>query len=133
MIDTDIVLTFPKCSVTEYLKVTFPPQELEEISFCVWLQTTDDFNYGTLLSYATLDDDNAFTFTDYNGFVLYVQKKRVVTDVIANDGFWHFICVTWQSEGGNWTIYMDGVERANGSGLSDRSPIPGGGKLVSYT
>lgn len=38
-----------------------------QLTTCLWLQSTDTFNYGTVLSYATRYYDNAFTLTDYNG------------------------------------------------------------------
>lgn len=34
---------------------------------CAWMQSSDAFNYGTVLSYATESSDNMFTLTDYNG------------------------------------------------------------------
>lgn len=30
--------------------------------------------------------------------------QEVVTDVTANDGQWHHICVTWSSPTGAWNI-----------------------------
>lgn len=38
-----------------------------QLSVCLWLHSIDSFNYGTVLSYATMFHDNAFTLTDYNG------------------------------------------------------------------
>lgn len=37
------------------------------------MQTSDNFNYGTILSYATPQFDNAFTVTDYTGSVIFVN------------------------------------------------------------
>ena len=81
------------------------------------MQSEDKDNYGTPFSYATKSEDNevmqyidctiqisgnlAFlqlTITDYNGFVLSISGEKVVTDVTANDGLWHFICTTWRSQ-----------------------------------
>ena len=45
------------------------------------------------------------TVTDYNGFVLSVKGEKVVTDVTANDGKWHFIALTWDSYTGTLTSY----------------------------
>lgn len=70
-------------------------------------------HYGTPFSYATDDEPNALTLTDYSGFVLYINGEKVVTDVTANDGQWHLICVTWTSEGGHWHIYADGQLKGN--------------------
>ena len=62
--------------------------------------------------------------------VLYVAGNYVVTDLQANDGFWHFICVTWQSLDGQWEVFLDGVLFSNGTGLASNNKIKGGGKLV---
>lgn len=64
--------------------------------------------------------------------VLYVSGRYVVTDIEANDGFWHFICVTWESKEGRWAVFLDGSLFSNGTLLSKDSVIPGGGKLVSH-
>lgn len=55
-----------------------------------------------------------------------------MTDVVANDGLWHFICVTWQSAGGEWYIYLDGKISAYGSNLANGLTVGGRGKLVQY-
>ena len=81
------------------------------------MQSEDKDNYGTPFSYATKSEDNEvmqyiycttqisgnltfpqLTITDYNGFVLSISGEKVVTDVTANDGLWHFICTTWRSQ-----------------------------------
>ena len=43
-----------------------------QLSICLWLQSLDKFNYGTVLSFANKIYDNAFTLTDYNGYVLII-------------------------------------------------------------
>ncbi|KAK6624931.1 hypothetical protein RUM44_011795 [Polyplax serrata] len=129
-INPNVLLRFPKYGVSEYILVDFPPGDLKEISVCVWLKTKDTFNYGTIFSYATHTEDNSLTLTDYSGVVLYVSGRYVVTDIEANDGFWHFICVTWESKEGRWAVFLDGSLFSNGTLLSKDSVIPGGGKLV---
>ena len=64
----------------------------------------DKDNYGTPFSYATKEEDNELTITDYSGFVISVAGEKVVTDVTANDGLWHFICVVWEGTGGRWAV-----------------------------
>lgn len=90
----DFVLQFEKSNINNYVKLVSPSEENEfnEISFCSWIQTNDRFNYGSLVSYANKEHDNAFTFTDYNGFVLYVNGENVITDIKIVDDIWHFIC-----------------------------------------
>lgn len=57
-------------------------------------------------------------------FVIYINMDKVVTDVTANDGRWHFICFAWSSPQGNWILYKDGVEEDRGTGLAAGTYIP---------
>ena len=52
------------------------------------------------------------------------------TQVSANDGNWHHICITWESTAGAWQLYKDGVRKSNGTGLNKGNKIRGGGSLV---
>lgn len=87
-------------------------------------------NYGTILSYATESSDNMLTLTDYNGFVLYVRGRNVVTDITLNDGEWHFVCVNWQSVGGSYEIFIDGRLSDSGTNLSAGEVIEANGTLI---
>ncbi len=84
-------------------------------AMCAWIKTTDQQNYGTVFSYATDEEANSLTLTDYSGFVLYVNGAKVVTDVTANEGRWQLICATWNSPDGQWRIYSDGELKDKGS------------------
>lgn len=53
-----------------------------------------------------------------------------MTDIIINDGLWHFVCVTWSSHNGFYEIYLDGKLYINGMSLSAGSVIAGGGSLT---
>ncbi|KAK5644039.1 hypothetical protein RI129_007884 [Pyrocoelia pectoralis] len=128
--DSDYILRFPRSSTTDYVKMDGFVQNLTEISTCFWMITRDNFNYGTLLSYATYEYDNTFTLTDYTGLVLYINGHHKITDCYLNDGLWHFICVTWKSIGGSYKIYVDGKLVENGEGLANNTYIQGGGKMV---
>ena len=70
------------------------------------------------------------TITDYNGFVLSISGEKVVTDVTANDGLWHFICTTWSSSSGSWSVFKDGVLADSGDGLAARRQVEKGGLIV---
>ncbi|XP_063230514.1 sushi, von Willebrand factor type A, EGF and pentraxin domain-containing protein 1-like [Bacillus rossius redtenbacheri] len=129
-IDTKVVLRFPSSSTTDYTILTGPKTSLNQVTLCLWLRSADQFNYGTIFSYATKHQDNSFTLTDYNGFVLYVNGQRVITDIAANDGWWHFVCVCWDSALGDWALYMDGFLGDWGSGLANGTAIPANGTLV---
>lgn len=63
----DFVMEFTRSGINDYVEMSGPSVDLTEISLCVWVQTNDAFNYGTIVSYATETSDNMFTLTDYNG------------------------------------------------------------------
>ncbi|XP_060530297.1 sushi, von Willebrand factor type A, EGF and pentraxin domain-containing protein 1-like isoform X2 [Cylas formicarius] len=128
--NTRYMLNFPRYDVNDYVKLRGFKRNLSAISACLWMQTVDNFNYGTLLSYATRQSDNAFTLTDYTGLVLYVNNQYVVTDVLLNDGYWHHVCALWQSRGGVYRVYVDGKSVKNGTGLATSSYIEGHGFLI---
>lgn len=89
------------------------------------MQTVDNVNYGTLVSYATKEFDNAFTLTDYTGLVIYVNNHHIVTDILLNDGYWHHLCVLWSSLEGNYQIFINGILRMNGTELATNTRIEG--------
>ncbi|XP_015588785.1 sushi, von Willebrand factor type A, EGF and pentraxin domain-containing protein 1 [Cephus cinctus] len=129
-LSSDYVMHFTKSGTTDYVMIKAPGKDLTELTACLWLQSVDTFNYGTVLSYATKEHDNAFTLTDYNGFVLYVNGERIVTDITANDGYWHFLCITWESQNGSWTVFVDDDIKDNGTLFANGSVIQGNGVLV---
>nr|XP_034194420.1 sushi, von Willebrand factor type A, EGF and pentraxin domain-containing protein 1-like [Osmia lignaria] len=129
-LSSDYVVQFTKSGTTDYVSMKGPVTNLLELTMCLWLQSKDTFNYGTVLSYATSYYDNAFTLTDYNGLVIYINGQKVVTDIKVNDGHWHFICITWESEYGYWNIFIDGFLRDNGTHLAKGSVVQGSGTLV---
>jgi len=61
-----------------------------------------------------------------------VNGERIVTDITANDGFWHSICVMWHSSDGEWSIYIDAKLGDNGTGLANGTFIPGKKKKKSH-
>ena len=103
---------------------------LDAFTLCAWVKTDDHVNYGTPFSYATHDQPNTLTLTDYSGFVLYVNGFKVVTDVTANDGRWHLICVAWTSRDGWWSIWADGTVRDHGVGLASNTTIVSNGTII---
>ncbi|KAK8726504.1 hypothetical protein OTU49_010282 [Cherax quadricarinatus] len=127
---TDFVLEFPSSGILDYVLVEGFSKPLESVSLCLWMRSDDRDNYGTPFSYATDDHDNALTLTDYNGFVLYVNGDKRITDIRANDGQWHLVCATWSSNNGTWAVYLDGERKDNGIGLAEGATINGSGTLV---
>ncbi|KAG4075716.1 hypothetical protein HA402_003541 [Bradysia odoriphaga] len=126
----DFVMEFRKSGINDYVEVAGMTERLSEISVCTWMQTDDNFNYGTVISYATESVDNMFTLTDYNGLVLYVNGSNIVTDVNINDGLWHFICVAWTRDNGFYEIHVDGSLHHTGYNLSENNFIESNGVFV---
>ncbi|GBN09560.1 Sushi, von Willebrand factor type A, EGF and pentraxin domain-containing protein 1, partial [Araneus ventricosus] len=129
-LSSDFLLHFPSSGILDFVQLDYLPRELSEVTVCFWMLTTDKLHYGTPISYATDEADNLLTLTDYSGFVLYVNMEKVVTDVTANDGHWHHICITWSSNHGAWALYKDGVEQDSGIGLAPNTYIPMSGTLI---
>lgn len=128
--DPRFKLYFSGTNVFDKASVESLRKPLTELTACMWMKTTDRYNYGTPFSYATESVDNMLTFTDYSGFVLYVNGHRIITDVTANDGYWHHVCFSWSSAGGLWSVLKDGRLAENGSGLAAGTEIPANGTLV---
>lgn len=62
--------------------------------------------------------------------MVYVNGEKRITDVRANDGSWHHVCVTWTSNNGTWAIYLDAEMRDSGSGLANGTAIEGEKKFL---
>lgn len=114
----------------DYVRIHRAVPDLTEFSFCFWMRSEDQDSYGTPLSYAIATQDNEITFTDYSGFVLAIKGDKVVTDVTANDGNWHALCVWWESRNGIWGIAKDGHHVDGGNGLATNKTIQGNGVLI---
>lgn len=61
----DFLFDFEKSSINNYVKLSAPEKDFTAISFCTWIQTNDQTNYGSIVSYATNEIDNAFTFSEF--------------------------------------------------------------------
>ncbi|CAB4066558.1 CSMD [Lepeophtheirus salmonis] len=128
-LSSEFILHFD--SLIENAAVTDNFPELDKFTFCFWMQTLDTDNYGTPFSYSVPTQDNEFTLTDYNGFVLSIKGEKVVTDITANDGTWTFICGLWSSlPSGTWRIYKNGILMDYGHGLAKNKSIEGNGIFV---
>ncbi|XP_065290015.1 sushi, von Willebrand factor type A, EGF and pentraxin domain-containing protein 1-like [Dermacentor albipictus] len=128
--DPRFKLYFSGTNVFDRASVESLRKPLKELTACMWMKTTDRYNYGTPFSYATDGVDNMLTFTDYSGFVLYVNGHRTITDVTANDGYWHHVCFSWSSAEGLWSVVKDGRLAESGAGLAAGTEIPANGTLV---
>lgn len=68
--------------------------------------------------------------TSLRRFVLYINGQRVVTDVKVNDGYWHFLCVTWENGYGTWRVFVDGILKDSGTRLAQGVVVQANGSLV---
>lgn len=109
-------LSFQTASVTNYAALDGAVRSpLTALTVAMWLRTDDRNNQVTPLSYATSTQFNGWALTDCSGFVLYVDDVGLVTDIAVNDGRWHHVTVTWSGAAATWAIYVDGLQRANGT------------------
>uniref|UniRef100_A0A8C8CUC4 Sushi, von Willebrand factor type A, EGF and pentraxin domain-containing protein 1 n=1 Tax=Oncorhynchus tshawytscha TaxID=74940 RepID=A0A8C8CUC4_ONCTS len=128
---TSFNLDFEVSGIHGYVMMDGVMPALTEITCTFWMRSSDTTNYGTPISYAVEESDNAFLLIDYNGWVLYINGNDKITDCPAvNTGQWHHIGVSWRSWDGDWRVYINGNPSDGGKGLSVGSTIPGGGALV---
>lgn len=127
-------LSFPLRVATSSSSVQNIP-DMHAFTIAFWLRTDDKENPGTPLSYANMVggklQDNALVIQDYGAFELHINNKKLFIGTSANDGKWHHVAVTWDSNGGKWIFYKDGkeVKRYTEAFLSG-AVIHGGGVMV---
>ena len=134
VLSTDYDLSLQVREVKSYSKAKKRIDDLSAVTIAFWMRTKDA-NPGTVLSYATtvgyIVQDNALTLQDYAGFNLFVNNKTVFTGVNVNDGQWHHVAVTWESAGGTWHSYKDGVKvKSSAEAFQQGEVITGGGVLI---
>uniref|UniRef100_A0A3Q0S644 Pentraxin family member n=1 Tax=Amphilophus citrinellus TaxID=61819 RepID=A0A3Q0S644_AMPCI len=103
--------------------VTFSPTlpDLPELSVCLWLRV-EATHIGTLLSYATDDNDNQL--------VLYGHRSLSSSVSALLDARWHHLCVVWSSIDGRFWHYNNHLLASSGSDFRKGWEIPGGGAVV---
>ena len=62
--------------------------------------------------------------------MLYINGNNIITDIMINDGHWHFLCIAWTSQNGLYEIHLDGKLHDTGYNLSSNSAIEGDGALI---
>ena len=93
-------------------------------------------NSTNFFSYATASDDNTFKFNIRDDGDLSVSINSVKINSGAMDyrtladGQQHTLSVTWNSTGGAWEMFADGVSVDSGSGLESGVTLAGGGALI---
>ncbi|XP_007499395.2 pentraxin-4 [Monodelphis domestica] len=131
------MLVFPNSS-TENV-VTFRPgfrTGLRELSLCTWVRTASSY-LGTLLSYATEENDNKLVLHGRDSlvygsihFVIGDPAFRELPVEMLLDARWHHMCVIWSSDQGKYWFYVDRRLVATGSRFREGYEIPPGGTLV---
>ncbi|XP_078353573.1 uncharacterized protein LOC144638230 [Oculina patagonica] len=125
---SDYSFQFPDKGVTDVVKIANMPRSLTAFTACLWMSSSN--SQGTLLSYAVSDQDNEFLI-EYNGsFDMLIGGTQSDISATANDGLWHYICVSWASNSGAWKFYKDGDLSAEGSNFKKDYTIRKGGTLV---
>ncbi|KAJ8413567.1 hypothetical protein AAFF_G00080740 [Aldrovandia affinis] len=130
------MLHFPSTSIENY--ITFKKSFLtgiHELSICTWLKV--DGNYvGTLLSYATEDNDNKLVLYGRSSkrssldFVIGDPAYRELPVDTLLDGRWHHFCVIWSANEGRFWHYTDRRLTSTGSKFQKGYEIPAGGSFI---
>ncbi|XP_067912258.1 pentraxin-4 [Heterodontus francisci] len=109
---------------------------LFEMTICSWLSTKSNY-LGTMLSYATEDNDNKLVLYGRNTskqttihFVIGDPAFRELPVIPLLDGQWHHICIIWSSFEGKYWYYIDRRLAAAGSKFQKGYEIPAGGTLI---
>uniref|UniRef100_A0A8C5QM07 Pentraxin 4 n=1 Tax=Leptobrachium leishanense TaxID=445787 RepID=A0A8C5QM07_9ANUR len=135
--NVDSMLSFPSSSTENY--ATFGKglrEALHEFSICSWVKTNASY-IGTILSYATEDNDNKLVLYGRNGeaydslhFVIGDPAFRELPMVPLTDGNWHHVCFIWSSIQGKYWFYVDRRLSSTGSRFQKGYEIPPGGSLI---
>ncbi|XP_021522908.1 pentraxin-4 [Aotus nancymaae] len=130
-------LVFPNASTENvvFLRPSFVAA-LRALSFCSWVRTASG-HLGTLLSYATEDNDNKLVLHGRDSmlpgsihFVIGDPAFRELPLQPLLDGQWHHVCVIWTSTQGRYWLHVDRRLVATGSRFREGYEIPPGGSLV---
>lgn len=86
-----------------------------------------------------LNSNTAFKYCNVFGYWLcflllstqiFVNGESAPCTLQLNNGVWHHVVINWQSEGGRWSVYVDGYLLRQGSNLATGTSIPSGGHLI---
>ncbi|XP_036136817.1 pentraxin-4 [Molossus molossus] len=109
---------------------------LRALSVCSWVRTTSG-HLGTLLSYATEENDNKLVLHGRDSlvpgsihFVIGDPAFRELPLQPLLDGQWHHVCVIWTSILGRYWLHVDRRLVATGSRFREGYEVPPGGSLV---
>ncbi|KAM6957833.1 uncharacterized protein ptx4 [Aplochiton taeniatus] len=141
------MLIFPSASPENYVTFSRSFPNLPELSVCLWLRAEADY-VGTLLSYATDDNDNQLVLYGRSSsppsssssssssaspsldFVVGDPVHRQLPADSLSDGDWHHLCVLWSSIQGRFWHYSDRRLTSTGSKFRKGYEVAGGGSVV---
>ncbi|XP_076839689.1 pentraxin-4 [Brachyhypopomus gauderio] len=131
------MLLFPSASNENYATFRTPfPAGVHELSVCTWLKVEAGY-VGTLLSYATADNDNTLVLygrrSSVRGAVDFVIGDPAYRELEMDtflDGRWHHACLIWTSIEGRFWYYADRRLAATGSKFQKGFEMPPGGTVV---
>uniref|UniRef100_A0ABM0LU11 Cell wall protein AWA1-like n=1 Tax=Saccoglossus kowalevskii TaxID=10224 RepID=A0ABM0LU11_SACKO len=132
---TAIPITQSPCNVltvdeNSRIEVLEPIPTMSAVTACIWAQT-DEVSGGTPFSYNTAGADNEFFLSFPENFRVGIRGATTgATGISVNDGAWHHVCVTWNSVGGIFNIYDNGVLAFGGSSFRTGLMIRSGGVLI---
>ncbi|XP_070837854.1 pentraxin-4 [Chaetodon trifascialis] len=134
--NVDSILFFPTAAAENYVTFSLTLPTLPELSVCLWLRV-ESSHVGTLLSYATDDNDNQLVLYGRNSssspsldFVIGDTVYRPLPVPSLLDARWHHLCIVWSSIQGRFWHYSDRRLTSSGSNFRKGWEIPGGGSVV---
>ncbi|XP_042361527.1 pentraxin-4 [Plectropomus leopardus] len=148
--NVDSMLFFPSASAENFVTFFQTLPDLPELSVCLWLRV-EASHVGTLLSYATDDNDNQLVLYGRNSsasssassssshpFYTSSSLDFIIGDPVYRrlpassllDARWHHLCVLWSSIQGRFWHYSDRRLASSGSNFRKGWEIPGGGSVV---
>ncbi|XP_043088165.1 pentraxin-4 [Puntigrus tetrazona] len=131
------MLLFPSASTENH--VTFQRSfriGIHELSICTWLKVNANY-LGTILSYATENNDNMLVLYGRNSGILGVinlvigdpaYRELSLQNIL--DGQWHHLCIIWSSIEGSFWYYLDRHLVSTGSKFQKGYEIPAGGSMI---
>nr|XP_002741091.1 PREDICTED: uncharacterized protein LOC100373294 [Saccoglossus kowalevskii] len=111
--------------------------DLDEFTVCWWQKMnetpTSNYFWSTIMGYFAIGDYSygSIDVINPNNLGVYIKNQwSGYTNVKVNDGRWHYLCMTWESDGGIFKLYDRGQRMYSASNIASGQTIRGGGSLV---
>ncbi|XP_035697831.1 uncharacterized protein LOC118430908 [Branchiostoma floridae] len=126
------MITFPQPGSTQNFARISSDYPFNPSSFTVsFLMRVPSGKPGTVFSYATEQQTREVAFLaplNRNTYALVVNNQQADVNIPeVLDGQWHVVVITWENTYGQWTVHVDGQQRASGSSLATGHTIRPGG------